>query len=146
MEQNELAADRGLPDLRERIDLVVGKLAIMGKELNEADFSEAQDRSAVIDEAMCLLAGLQEVIAWEPGSFRFTPEGAAAQLREMAKIGPRPPAIVTLLTDAANHLTNQERPMPDSEISIEIHAIREELIGVSERLLVSQRQLKRFSL
>jgi hypothetical protein len=83
-------------DLSGRIETVVGKLVILAPRLGDAD-------AAVLDEAMSLLAGVQEALAWEPELGLGTASNAelAAQLGEMSTIGPRPPATVKLLADSA---------------------------------------------
>lgn len=103
MDNTEQAAERGLPDLREKIDIAVGHLTVMAQSLRTGRPLLVKDADA-LETAMLLLAGLQEVVAWEPGDYRFTPQGSAEQLRVMAAIGTRPPAVVTLLLEAAGHL------------------------------------------
>lgn len=117
MGTEEQGAERALPDLHERIDLAVGHLTVMAQSLRTGRPLLVKDADA-LEAAMLLLAGLQEVVAWEPGDDRFTPQGAAEQLRAMAQIGPRPPAVVKLLTEAAGHLTNAERAVvePDGQL------------------------------
>lgn len=103
MDNTAQAAERGLPDLRERIDIAVGHLTVMAQSLRTGRPLLVKDADA-LEAAMLLLAGLQEVVAWEPGDYRFTPQGSAEQLRAMAAIGPRPPAVAKLLLEAAGHL------------------------------------------
>lgn len=131
MERNEQGAEGALPDLPEQIDLSVGHLTVMAQSLRTGRPLLVKDADA-IEAAMLLLAGLQGVVAWEPGDYRFTPHGAADQLRAMAAVGPRPPAVVKLLTEAAGHLSIAQ-------------AAREEASGVPDQamadlLLVAERR------
>lgn len=103
MGNESTGADRGAPDLRDRIDLMAGQLTVLGANLRAGRSDPVADAD-IVDRAMLLLAGLQEVVAWEPGIYRFTPEAIADQLRAMAAVGPRPPALVKLLSEAAGHL------------------------------------------
>lgn len=146
MERNEQAAERGLPDLRERIDLMAGQLTVLGANLRAGRSDPAADAD-IVDQAMLLLAGLQEVVAWEPGDYRFTPQGAAEQLRAMAAVGPRPPAVVKLLTEAAGHLQlaqearDEAAGAPDQELADLLLVAERRAYDIAEDAIAQGRRL-----
>lgn len=154
MDNTETAAERGLPDLRERIDLMVGKLTVLAQSVrsfvttdDEKGDAEAAADAKVIEDAMLLLAGLQEVVAWEPGDYRFTPQGSADQLRAMASIGPRPPAVVKLLLEAAGHLQiaqearDEAAPVGDEELAALLLVAERDAYDLAEQSLAAGRRL-----
>lgn len=112
MGNESTGADRGAPDLAEQIDLAVGHLTVIAAGL--ASPVEKQR----LEGAMLLLAGLQAVVAWEPGIYRFTPEAIADQLRAMAAVGPRPPALVKLLSEAAGHLDTAAAARAEAGVAV----------------------------
>lgn len=99
-----MSNETSLPDLVEKIDHAVGKLTVIAARLNAADSHEARADGAAIDEAMLLLAGLQSVVTWEPSCRLESARDVAEQLRAMASIGPRPPAVTMLLGAAVGHI------------------------------------------
>lgn len=146
MDNTEQAAERGLPDLRERIDLMAGQLTVLGANLRAGRSDPAADAD-IVDRAMLLLAGLQEVVAWEPGDYRFTPQGSAEQLRAMAAIGPRPPAVVKLLLEAAGHLQiaqearDEAQAGGDEELAAMLLVAEREAYDLAEQSLAQGRRL-----
>lgn len=103
MEHDAQAAERGLPDLPEQIDLAVGQLTVMAQSLRTGRPLLVKDADA-IEQAMLLLAGLQDVVGWEPSARLESARDCAEALRQMASVGPRPPAVVLLLGAACGHL------------------------------------------
>lgn len=103
MGTEEQGAERALHDLREQVDIAVGQLTVLAANLRGGRIDPVSD-AQVIEQAMLLLAGLQCVVGWEPTEYRFEPRAIAGQLHAMAAVGPRPPAVVKLLTEAAGHL------------------------------------------
>lgn len=146
MERNEQGAEGALPDLPEQIDLSVGHLTVMAQSLRTGRPLLVKDADA-IEAAMLLLAGLQGVVAWEPGDYRFTPQGAAEQLRAMAAVGPRPPAVVKLLTEAAGHqqLAQEARDeaagAPDQELADLLLVAERRAYDIAEDAIAQGRRL-----
>lgn len=103
MEQHDQGAERALPDLPERIDIAVGQLTVMAQSLRTGRPLLVKDADA-LEAAMLLLAGLQNVVGWEPTGKLDSPRAVAEQLRQMAAVGPRPPAVVLLLGAACGHV------------------------------------------
>lgn len=117
MGTEEQGAERALPDLPERIDLAVGHLTVMAQSLRTGRPLLVKDADA-IEAAMLLLAGLQGVVGWEPGATRLeSARDCAEALRQMAAVGPRPPAVVLLLGAACGHLlaAGSARQAPSDE-------------------------------
>lgn len=146
MDNTAQAAERGLPDLRDRIDIAVGHLTVMAQSLRTGRPLLVKDADA-IEAAMLLLAGLQEVVAWEPGDYRFTPQGSAEQLRAMAAIGPRPPAVAKLLLEAAGHLQiaqdarDEAQAGGDEELAAMLLVAEREAYDLAEQSLAQGRRL-----
>ena len=83
MEHDAQAAERGLPDLPEQIDLAVGQLTVMAQSLRTGRPLLVKDADA-IEQAMLLLAGLQGVVGWEPSARLESARDCAEALRQMA--------------------------------------------------------------
>jgi hypothetical protein len=138
-----------LPDLHEKIDSAVGHLTVIAQRLRRlAPGAQNPDElvgdAERLEEAMLLIAGLQQVIAWEPGE-GFAPlrsaEGTAEQLRAMASIGPRPPAAVQLLVRAAEMVAAPPMIFGGADATQAIAVARQELAESAERLLQAHRRI-----
>lgn len=139
MEHDEQAAERGLPDLPEQIDMTVGRLTVLAQALREQHHTpEGEPRVAsdedvaVLEQAMLLLAGLQQVVCWEPNARLESARDVKLALRTMASIGPRPPAVVMLLGAAVGHMTSD-----DAARAEQLDQVDEELAAL---LLVAERE------
>lgn len=147
MGNESTGADRGAPDLAEQIDLAVGRLTVLAQNARVGvRFREAE--AATMEQVMLLLAGLQGVVAWEPGAYRFTPEAIADQLRAMATVGPRPPAVVKLMDEAAGHLdtaaaarAEAAEPVDPAEVSVRLRAAERRAYDLAEDAIALGRRL-----
>ena len=138
-----------LPDLHEKIDSTVGHLTMIAQRLRRlAPGAQNPDElvgdAERLEEAMLLIAGLQQVIAWEPGEGSAPPksgEGVAEQLRKMADIGPRPPAVTLLLRRAADLAVSPPVIFGGANATQVIVTARQELAEAAERLLQAHRRI-----
>lgn len=94
-------------DLRERIDRACGLLGELAPRLRGYGIVRTEDADAV-DEAMLLLAGLEDLVCLEP-DMAIRPAAAntdqlSCALRLMAAVGPRPPSTTALLVACADRL------------------------------------------
>lgn len=139
-------AERALPDLREKIDIAVGHLTVMAQSLRTGRPLLVKDADA-IEASMLLLAGLQEVVAWEPTAAFRTPAQVAEQLRQLASVGPRPPAVSLLLGAAAGHLLTAQRASEeavgdvDEEAAAMLLVAEREAYDLAEQALAHGRRL-----
>lgn len=147
MGNESTGADRGAPDLAEQIDLAVGRLTVVAAEIRSGG-GENGAQAEAIERAMLLLAGLQGVVAWEPGAYRFTPEAIADQLRAMATVGPRPQAVVKLLDEAAGHIdtaaaarAEAAEPVDPAEVSVRLRAAERRAYDLAEDAIALGRRL-----
>lgn len=150
MDNVEPGAERALPDLPEKIDTAVGHLTVIAHRLRAFAKSGAYPSGSTdaerIEEAMLLLAGVQELVGWEPSEGTapiMSGEGTAEQLRKMADIGPRPPAVVHLLRRAADMAMSPPVIFGGASATDAIAKARQELTDCAERLLQAHRRIGR---
>jgi len=148
MDNVEPSAEVIMLDLPEKIDTAVGHLTVIAHRLRAFDkagvWPNASSDAERIEEAMLLLAGLQELVGWEPGEGSApakSGEGVAEQLRKMADIGPRPPAVVTLLRRAAYMAMSPPVIFGGASATDAIAKARQELTDCAERLLQAHRRI-----
>lgn len=137
MEASDFTPEQATPDLPERIESAVGGLALLAQRLAPSD-------AAIAEDAMALLAGLQQLVSWEPGEGRAplkSAEGTAEQLRIMASIGPRPPAVGALLIRAAEMALSPPVIFGGANDTMAIATARQELAEAAERLLQAHRRI-----
>lgn len=101
-----MSNDSPLPDLRERVQSMVGRLSVLSSKLAAGMPLPASVVCAETDDAMALLAALEPVVAHEADLPRsgLGVEALAHQLEVMADVGPRSPSSRRLLQLAAGQL------------------------------------------
>ncbi len=146
MGTEEQGAERALPDLRERIDIAVGQLTVMAQSLRTGRPLLVKDADA-LEAAMLLLAGLQNVVAWEPTGKLDSPRAVAEQLRQMAAVGPRPPAVVLMLGAACGHVMvaadarQEATSAPDEQLLAQLVNAERRAYDIAEDAIAQGRRL-----
>lgn len=124
-------------DMAKRIELAVGRLSVLARKLTQTE-------AETVEEAMTLLASVQELITWEPTAYPCAevPGELAQTLRSMSEVGPRPPAIVAILRAAAAAIATPARSEEGAgDVAADLLLVERELQGVAERALQAARRI-----
>lgn len=146
MGTEEQGAERALPDLRERIDMAIGQLTVLAQNARDGVKFD-QLAAGTLEEVMLMLAGLQEVVSWEPTGRLDSPRAVAEQLRQMAAVGPRPPAVVLMLGAACGHVMTaadarqEAASAPDEELLAQLVTAERRAYDIAEDAIAQGRRL-----